>query len=427
MKRGARIQFLRVARQAGPDGANPVFLNMKCHVWILRRTGRNVHSPTTKSRMITPSGSLSPTKAIIDLPAFRSNLAAVRSYIGPGVKIMAIVKAQAYGHGAAIIAKEAVRTGVEYLGVARVEEGIELRRMEIASPILVFEVASTPACESAVLENLDLTVATVGAAQELDAIASRLGRKAKVHVKVDTGMGRLGFPATVAVDGVEAVARLRHIELVGVYSHFATSEEPDQSFAKEQLARFHRLLEELSRRRIDVPLTHMANSGAIISLPDSHFDMVRPGIMLYGYPPARSMEQTYPVSPVLSLLSTVGFIKTLEPGTSVSYGRKYRTNKKTTIVTIPIGYADGYVRSLTNRTEVIIRGKRYPAVGTICMDQLMVDIGDGSGCAVGDDVTLIGTDGDESITCWDLAATVGTIPYEITCLIPARVPRLARG
>lgn len=365
------------------------------------------------------------TRVLIDLAAFRENIEAVRSYTGKGVKIMAVVKAQAYGHGLEIIARDALRNGVHYLGVARVEEGIELRRMGITSPILVFEAASAPACEAALREHLDLTVVSVESARELESIASRLNEKATVHVKVDTGMGRLGFSAAQAADGIETVTRLRHLEVIGVYSHFATSEERDQSFAREQLERFHRVLEELSRRRIDIPLKHMANSGAIIALPESHFNMVRPGIMLYGYPPARSMELKYSLKPVMSLVSRVGFLKNVGAGTSISYGRKYRTNRNTTIATVPIGYADGFVRSLTNRSEVIIRGKRYPTVGTICMDQLMVDVGDGAVCDVGDQVTLIGTDGGETISCWDIAETIGTIPYEVTCLITSRVPRIS--
>jgi len=245
-----------------------------------------------------------------------------------------------------------------------------------------------------------------------------------VHVKIDTGMGRLGCDYRVAADTVESIARLPGIQLAGVYSHFATSEDPDQTFAQEQLDRFRRVLDELSRRRVEVGLRHMANSGAIISLSASHLDMVRPGIMLYGYPPLRGMAEAHPVRPVMSLLSRVTLLKSVEAGTSVSYGRRWFAPTRTQIATVPIGYADGFNRLLTNRSSALIRGKRYPVVGTVCMDHVMVDVGPESEVETGDTVTLIGTDGAEKITGWDIAATVGTIPYEVTCLITPRVPRI---
>ena len=365
-----------------------------------------------------------PTRAIIDLAAFRQNLAAVRSFLAPQVKVMAVVKANAYGHGLRRISGEAVANGVEYVGVARAYEGVELRMAGIMSKILVFEIVPQEHEQTAILQDLELTVGTVEGAKRLNAAAERLRRKAKVHVEVDTGMGRLGFPYREAAASIEAIARLPRVDLIGVYSHFATAESPDQSFAREQLLRFNGVLEDLRGRGVEVELRHMANSGAIISLPESHLDIVRPGLLLFGYTPGKEMQMQAPLLPVLSLVSKVVFLKTVGPGTTISYGKKFVTRERTTIATAPVGYGDGYLRPLSGKADVLIRGRRYPVVGSITMDQIMIDLGPESGIVEGDDVTLIGRDGDEAITCWELAEKAGTIPYEITCLITPRVPRV---
>ncbi len=366
------------------------------------------------------------TRALIDLAAFRANLDAVRSYVGAGVKVLAVVKADAYGHGACRTAEEAVRWGVDYLGVARIHEGIELRMAGITHPILVFEVPPAAHLETALGQNLQLTVVSLEGAALADDVAIRLGTKARVHVKVDTGMGRLGFSAPEALAAMEQISRMEGVDLVGLYSHFATSEDRDQTFALRQLEQFQGLVRSLEAAGINVPLKHMANSGAIIALPGAHLDMVRPGIMLYGYPPGRDMEQRFPLRPVLSLLSEVTFLKSVPSGVSISYGRRYFTNRRTVIATIPAGYADGFPRLLTGRADALVRGRRYPVVGTVCMDAAMLDLGPDTDVAEGDSVTLIGHDGSERIDAWDIAASVGTIPYEVTCLIPKRVPRLYR-
>jgi alanine racemase len=364
-----------------------------------------------------------PTRATIDLPAFRNNLSLVRSYVGNRVRIMAVVKANAYGHGMLRIAREAVQNGASYLGVARVEEGIELKKEGIDQAVLVFEVPPGTHLEKAIAEGLELTVTSVNGARAIAGVAQKARRKARIQVKVDTGMGRLGVHDQGAIGAVEQIARLPEIELAGVYSHFATSDEEDQSFALAQLTRFERVLEGLQHRRLDVPLRHMANSGAIISLPSSYFDMVRPGIMLYGYLPRKGMPVARPLVPVMSLLSVAAFIKTVAKGTSISYGRRYYAPEETRIATVPVGYADGYSRLLTNNSEVLIRGTRFPVVGTICMDHFMVDLGERKDVEEGDLVTLVGSDGAEQITAWDLAEKLQTIPYEVTCMISARVPR----
>lgn len=364
------------------------------------------------------------TEARISLPAFRHNLGVVRTCVGTRVNIMAVVKANAYGHGAGRLAAEAVQWGVEYLGVARVGEGVALREEGIGQQMLVFELV-TPGHEQLALENeLELTIAGTETAERINDAAGRLKKKARVHVKVDTGMGRLGMDHKRSAMMIESFARLRWLELAGIYSHFATSDRQDVTFAREQLQRFQTVLEELERRKIDVGLRHMANSGAILAMPESHFDMVRPGIMLYGYAPRRDMRSDPPLQPVLSLISHVAFLKSVEANTSISYGQRYFTREETMIATIPIGYADGYFRLLTGKGEAIINGVRHPVVGTVCMDYIMVDLGSKSDVREGDEVILVGRTGTEVIDCWDIGEKIGTIPYEVTCLISGRIPRV---
>jgi len=363
------------------------------------------------------------TRAIVRLGAFRRNLECVRSYCGAGIRIMPVVKANAYGHGMIRIALEAVASGADALAVARVAEALELRRSGIGAPLLVFEVPPAPSIESAVSEGIELTVSTPESGRELSGAASRAGKTCRIHAKVDTGMTRLGFSDRSAPEEIASLLRLPRLELAGVYSHFATSDEPDTTFAASQLARFRDVLERLRMKGIEPPLVHMANSGAIMNLPDARFDLVRPGIMIYGYAPSRLMPERFPLSPVMSLVSTISMLRTVDPWTTVSYGRHYAAPKRTVIATVPVGYGDGYTRLLSGKGAVLIGGRRYPVVGTICMDHLMVDLGPGSECRVGDAVTLIGRDGEETITAWDIASALGTIPYEVTCAIASRVPR----
>ncbi len=362
-------------------------------------------------------------RARVSLGAFRHNLDAVRSYVGPNVHIMAVIKADGYGHGMAQLGNEAAKAGVTHFGVARVHEGVELRTTQPSAMILVFEAPRPDTLQTAVHNRLDITTISGETTDVLESVARNAGMKARVHVKVDTGMGRLGLPPDKALHVIQRVARSRWLELTGVYSHFATSEDADKSFAHEQIARFEGLLQTLINERIDVPLRHMANSGAIISIPGAAYDMVRPGIMLYGYPPGDGMPERFPVTPVLSLVSRVAFVKEVPPGTGISYGRRYFTQRTTKIATIPMGYADGYPRLLTGKGSALMNGVRYPVVGTICMDQLMLDLGPDAHVAVGEEVVLIGRSGSEQITAWDIGRAIGSIPYEITCVITGRVPR----
>jgi alanine racemase len=223
---------------------------------------------------------------------------------------------------------------------------------------------------------------------------------------------------------VEAVSRLKHLSVVGLCSHFATSGVRDRVFANEQLNRINSVIEKIRTMGIEIPLTHMANSGAILDLPEAYFSMVRPGLMLYGAYPTRETTESIPLTPVMELKSNVVFVKEVPPATSISYGREYFTKSRTTIGTVPVGYGDGYSRRLTHKAEVLVHGRRFPVVGTICMDQFMVDLGLDSDIHVGDEVTLMGTDGNESISAWDIADNISTIPYEIFTGIAERVPRV---
>jgi len=365
-----------------------------------------------------------PTHATISLSAFRNNLDVVRGLVSRSTKIMAVVKSNAYGHGVRMLAAEAVHWGVDYLAVARVDEGLELRSAGIGHPILVFEIAPREQVADALNADLDLTVATIEGARMISATISACGRKARLHVKVDTGMRRLGFEIKDAASAILDIVRAPSLELVGLCSHFATAEDNDQSFAREQLSGFNEVVHQVERQGIEIPLKHMANSAAIAMLPDSHFSIVRPGIMLYGYMPRKDLSTSDKLRPVMSLKSRISQLKEVDRGTSISYGRRFFTGARTRIATVPIGYADGYSRALTNRSSVLIHGKRFPVVGTVCMDHLMVDIGLEKTIKEGDDVTLIGRDGTEAISCWEIADLVGTIPYEVTCMISARVPRV---
>lgn len=369
------------------------------------------------------SGPPHPTRALINLSAFRHNISVIKNHIGEKVGIIAVVKANAYGHGMEIITKEAVNSGVAYLGVARITEAVELRKTGFSIPILLFEIIPSNFVEQGIIYSIDLTVASLDDAKKIEAVAERVRRRANVHVKVDTGMGRLGHDWKKAAEFVEQVSRMKWVHVVAVYSHFATSEDPDQTFAREQLRRFHTVLDELSRRKIEIPLKHMANTGAIISLPESHFDLVRPGFMMYGHTPRKGMDGNE-LRPVMSLHASVSLLKKVEKGTSISYGRRYFAPQDTFIATVPIGYGDGYSRMLTGKADVLIRGRRFPVAGAISMDHLMVDLGPTTDITVGDDVTLLGCDGNESITLWDIAERLGTIPYEVVCMVADRVPRV---
>ena len=366
-----------------------------------------------------------PTVAEIDLKALAYNLNGVRRKIGRRVAVMGVVKANAYGHGILEVARFLEREKIDYFGVANPEEGVVLREAGMIAPIHVFTLPSKLQASLFGSYDLEPTVCSQHEAALLNTQAQRAGKTIPVHLKIDTGMNRIGAEPKELKKLLRALAKLRRLEIKGVYTHFATADARDKSFSKLQLAEFHRALEVLHKEGVSAEFIHCAGSAGILDLPESYFSMVRPGIMLYGYYPSRETTESVPLKPVLSLKSRVSLVKWIEPGESVSYGRRYVAKRKTKIATLPLGYADGYMRSLTGRSTVLIGNRRFPTAGTICMDQVMVDVGSAD-VRVGDEAVLIGRQHRERITAWDLAATFGTIPYEICTNISSRVPRIYR-
>lgn len=375
------------------------------------------------SRETNTGASTRPTLAEIDLDAMAHNLRMVKQRVAPA-KVMAVVKANAYGHGLLNVTDRAVREGADYLGVALVEEGIRLRNRQKDIPILVFGGFFPEQIDAFLAHDLELTLYDQPCAEALAERARNLGCDARVHIKVDTGMGRVGVPWQQASDFVRRVAELPGVALVGIYTHFATSDERDKGFAELQLKRFSEVLEQLEARSIHIPLKHAANSGAVLDMPVSYFDMVRLGVSLYGYYPSPATSREMPLRPAMSLKSRVIFLKEVAAGTPVSYGCTYVTSAPTRIATVPIGYADGYNRRLSNAAEVLIRGRRYPVVGRVCMDQIMVDVGRDTAVEVGDEVVLMGRQGDDAISIYEWCEVLQTIPYEVTCWMSERVPRV---
>ena len=369
-----------------------------------------------------------PTRALISTEAFVHNLHFVRERIGPKPVIMAVVKANAYGHGLNIIADAAHRSGVVgYFGVATEEEGVMLRSLT-ALPIQVLTTAMDDEIDTFIANDLDFTVCDP---KQIEAIVSRvsaLGKKANVHLKVDTGMRRIGVEPREALDVARTIAAHRDaIEFCGIATHFATSDEIGSDFFAAQLSTFRNVVQTVRTDGIEVRYAHAANSGAILqdSL-ESSFDMVRPGIMLYGYAPSLELHREFrhALEPVLEFVSSVGFVKRITQGEGVSYNLRWHADRDTTIATIPAGYGDGYSRQLTNKTEAIVGTTLYPIRGTICMDQLMIETGDAP-VRIGDNVTLIAANRPE-LDAWEIASRLGTIPYEVLTNITARVPRVAR-
>lgn len=363
-----------------------------------------------------------PTRAEVNLSAFEFNFSQVKKLVGEKTKIMAVVKANAYGHGSVEISKLAVSLGASYLAVAIPEEAVELRENGIKAPILVFTPAFEHQMELYFKYDLTATITSFHEVEKFDFLSRKFGKSMSCHIKIDTGMGRIGVKYADAFEFVRKVhSDFKNINLEGIFTHFATSDEKNKSFAYLQFERFINLLRELESVGIKFNLRHCANSGAILDLPETYLDMVRPGIILYGYHPSQDVLNKIELRPVMTLKSKVAFIKEVEPGTSISYGRRFIAREKTKIATIPIGYADGYRRSLSNIGKVQINGKLFSVVGTVTMDQIMVDVGLHADVKIGDDVVLFG---EKSLTAWDIAKTLDTIPYEICCNVSARVPRI---
>ena len=364
---------------------------------------------------------LRPTYAVVSLSRLRSNVAAVKAYAAPA-RTMAVLKANAYGHGLEAVAR-CLAAQADSFGVALVEEGIALRRLGIRNPILVMGGTWTRQIPLFLEHDLAITVPSLARLRDVEDAAAAAATTARVHLKVDTGMERIGVHHYSASGLLEAAERSPHVVVDGIYSHFANADADDLSHARLQLERFLEVLRFYERRSLPTPLRHIANSAAILRLPESCLDLVRPGILLYGVYPHPGAPRSVEVRPALSWRSRVVYFKVVEPGSPVSYGSTWRSDHRVRLVTVPVGYGDGYFRSMSNKAEVILRGRRQAQVGRICMDQLMVNIEWGSGYN-GDEVVLIGEQGEARVTVEELAEWAGTIPYEILTAINARVPRV---
>jgi alanine racemase len=377
------------------------------------------------------------TWAEISLGAYAHNIKELKRITRPPARLMAVVKANGYGHGAVEVAREALHNGAQYLGVARINEAIPLREAGLSAPILIFGY-SPPALAPMLIDyELTQTVYSLSTARALSEQATRKGKKINVHLKVDSGMGRLGFlleaintipndtPLNNPVREIEAITRLAGLTVEGIFTHFATADSADKSYADLQLDRFMDFLNCLQKKGLEPPLRHAANSGALINIPESHLDMVRPGIATYGLHPSDEINKsTVDLIPVMTLKSKIIHLKKVPPGFNISYGITFQTKNRTTIATIPVGYADGFNRLLSSRGYMLVHGQRVPIVGRVCMDLTMLDVGGISGVALEDDVVVFGEQGDEAITADEIAASIGTINYEVVSTITARVPRI---
>jgi alanine racemase len=364
-----------------------------------------------------------PTIAEINLNAIRMNLRRIGERVYPA-EVMAVVKADGYGHGAIAVAQAALSAGASQLGVALLEEGIALRRAQITAPILVFGGFFEKQIDSFIANDLQFTLYDVRLAEIVSHRAQALGRKAQAHVKIDTGMGRVGLLPNEAVETILAMAKLPHVELVGLYTHFASSDSRDKSYSNQQLEQFQSLVRQLTSYDLRVKYLHAAGSGAILHLPQSYFNLVRPGLIIYGYYPSVETSASIPLEPAMSLRTKIIFVKTVPAGTFISYGQTFQTRQATTIATLPIGYADGIPRRLSNNFEVLVRGRRCPLVGRVCMDQLMIDLGEMQDVQTGEEVVLLGKQGDEEISIYEWCRRLETIPYEVVCGISRRVEKV---
>lgn len=367
--------------------------------------------------------------AEIDLDAIVSNMEAMHRITAKDTKIMAVVKADGYGHGAVAIAHAV--DSLPYLygyGVATFEESLILRECGLKKPILILGYVFPDQYEELILADIRPTVFTLEMARELSEAAERLGRDCRIHFAVDTGMSRIGYQVTEdAADEMARIAALPHIVVEGIFTHFATADEPDKEKTYAQLARYREMTGMLKERGVSIPLQHCSNSAGIIDIPEANLDLVRAGIILYGLWPSADVNMSrLALKPAMSLITHVAYVKELPAGREISYGGTYRTGEPRRIATIPVGYADGYARGLSNKGDVLIHGKRAPIRGRICMDQFMVDVTEIPDVKCGDVVVLIGRDGSEQITMEELGERSGRFNYEFVCDIGKRVPRIFR-
>jgi alanine racemase len=365
-----------------------------------------------------------PTWMEVDLEAIAYNVRQIKQIIGPEVDILAVLKADAYGHGAITVARTAINNGVSYCGVASVNEAVRLRNGGISTPILVLGYTPPWLARTAILEDITLTLYDADMARALSRAAIDLRRTATVHIKVDTGMGRLGLLPEQVVPFIEEIRSLPGLDLAGIFSHFSVADDPSLEYTRLQLSRFREVLDRLAEIGVVFRTIHCANSAATLRLPESRFNTVRLGLVMYGLQPSPYVNLPAGFRPALTWKTTIAQVKTLPPGSYVSYGNTYQTQDEETIAVIPVGYADGFRRAPTHWQAVLVRGQRAPIVGRVCMDQTMINVSHIPNIRVGDEVVLIGRQGEDEISAEEVADWLGTINYEVVSEILARVPRI---
>ncbi len=363
--------------------------------------------------------------AIIDLDAIAYNMTNIKSKVGKETGIIGIIKADAYGHGSVEISKVILENGADWLAVAVVDEGINLRKNGIAAPILLLGYTPELRLEDVVNNGFIQTVYTYKTAKKLSDVAVRLGKTAVIHIKIDTGMGRIGYRVNEAsADEIVKISELPNIEVNGMFTHFSTADEKDKDYTLNQYKKFVQMDALLRERGLEIPIKHAANSAAIMDFDNMMFNMVRPGIILYGaYPSEEVDKDNLSIKPAMSVKTHVSYVKEVNEGDYISYGRKYQAVGKRIIATIPVGYADGFIRAYSNGGKVLIKGECAPIVGRICMDQFMVDVTDIKDVQINDEVVLIGKQGNKEITVDFIASILDTINYEVFCTLSKRVPR----
>lgn len=362
----------------------------------------------------------------IDLAALTHNVKQLKNLLSPQTELMAVVKADAYGHGAVAVSQTVLSAGASWLGVATIPEGIELREAGIEAPILLLGATHTAQQVKAIAQwQLQPTICTAKQALIFSEVLVSLNQSLPVHAKLDTGMSRLGAPWQEATEFVQLVKGLPNLKLASIYSHLATADSPDTAVMKEQHQRFERAIAQIKTSGINPIRLHLANSAAALADPDLHYDLVRVGLATYGLYPAPHLQNVVDLKPAMQVKAKVTQVKTIEAGTGVSYGYQFIAQRQTKIAVVGVGYADGIPRNLSNKMQVLVKGKLVPQVGAVTMDQLMLDVTDIPDLEVGEVVTLLGKDGENQITADDWAATLGTISWEIICGFKHRLPRVA--
>jgi len=360
----------------------------------------------------------------VDLRALRDNLKVVKKYLGPKVRVVATIKQSAYGHGLLPIARELSRQGVDFFGLGSIEEAIALREDGFDGSLIILSAVLDKFVSNFIRYNITPTVVDLGFARKLDRVAEKANKTVPIHVKIDTGMGRLGIRYNGADDFIKKLSNFKNLSLEGIYTHFSVADS-DKKFTNYQIGVFNSFIKQLAKEKVSFKYCHCANSIGIINYPNAHFNMVRPGLILYGIKPAKGLNLN--VKPLLSLKSKVVFVKKINKGMSVSYGRNYIAKGKRNIATVAVGYADGYPWALSGKSKVIIKDSLFNVAGRVCMDHIMVDLGSRDDIKTGSEVTLIGKSKGKKISAESLAKTASTIPYEIVSRLSPKIPRLYKN